>query len=255
LLASLTKSEVDADKAPILKPHLERSLLSVTEEHGVLGVDAWKKGWVGVSLVNGRFSQAMTAPKITDLLFSFRDTAVAAIDIPIGLPITRPRECDSAARAFVGPRRSSVFPTPPKAALEAATFQEAIAACRRVLGVGLSQQSYALGPKILEVALIAVAGDKIIEVHPEVCFRAMAGRVLAFSKSSWAGMRERLKLLAEADIELPGDLGMANEVGPADVIDAAAAAWSARRYLRGEAMSVINPPELSRDGRQITIWY
>jgi predicted RNase H-like nuclease len=102
---------------------------------------------------------------------------------------------------------------------------------------------------------MAVAGDKLIEVHPEVCFRAMAGRSLAFPKSTWAGMTDRLKLLAGAEIELPADLGVANEVGPADVIDAAAAAWSARRYFRGEARSVIEVPEVFADGRQVTIWY
>jgi predicted RNase H-like nuclease len=119
----------------------------------------------------------------------------------------------------------------------------------------MSQQAYALAPKILEVALLAVVGDMLIEVHPEVSFRAMAGHPLAFAKSSWAGMKDRLKLLAEAGIELPADLGRANEVGPADVIDAAAAAWSARRYLRGEAQSVINVPEVFADGRSVTIWY
>jgi predicted RNase H-like nuclease len=227
----------------------------VAEQRSVLGVDAWKKGWVGVALVDGRFSEAKTAPKIADLLLAFPDAAVVAIDIPIGLPTNGPRACDASAAAFVGPRRSSVFPTPPRAALEAATFQEALVACRRVLGVGLSQQAYALAPKILEVALIAVVGDRIIEVHPEVCFRAIAGRALPFPKSSWAGMKDRLSLLAEAEIDLPAELGLANEVGPADVIDAAAAAWSARRYLLGEADSVIKVPEIFADGRQVTIWY
>jgi predicted RNase H-like nuclease len=230
-------------------------LLGVAGPDSVLGVDAWKKGWVGVSVVDGRFSVALIAPKIAELLYAFPNAAVAAVDIPIGLPTNLPRACDAAAAAFVGPRRSSVFPTPPRAALEAATFHDALIASRRVLGIGISQQSYALGPKILEVALIAVVGDRIIEVHPEVCFRAMAGRALAFPKSTWAGMKHRLDLLAGAGIVLPADLGVANAVGPADVIDAAAAAWSARRYLRGEAESVVNPPEVSAEGRQMTIWY
>jgi len=208
-----------------------------------------------VSVVDGRFSIAMTAPRIAELLRAFPNAAVAAVDIPIGLPTNLPRACDAAAAAFVGPRRSSVFPTPPRAALEAATFHDALIASRQVMGTGLSKQSYALGPKILEVALIAVAGDRIIEVHPEVCFRAMAGRHLAFSKSTWAGMKYRLELLAGAGIVLPADLGLANVVGPADVIDAAAAAWSARRYLRGEAECIMKPPEVSAEGRQMTIWY
>lgn len=225
------------------------------EPDSVIGIDAWKKGWVAVSLINGRFNEARTAPKIAELLLAFPDAAVAAVDIPIGLPINAPRACDAAAAAFIGPRRNSVFPTPPRAALEATSFHEALIACRRVLGIGLSQQAYALGPKILEVAQLAVAGDRIVEVHPEVCFKAMARSHLAFPKSTWAGMQQRLNLLARAGIELPPDLGIANEVAPPDVIDAAAAAWSAQRYLRGEANSVISVPEVFADGRQVTIWY
>jgi predicted RNase H-like nuclease len=221
----------------------------------VIGIDAWKKGWVGVALVKGEFSAARSAPKISNLLLAFPDAAVAGVDIAIGLPTNGPRACDAAAAAFVGPRRNSVFTTPPRVALEATTFAEALIACRRELGTGLSQQAYALAPKILEVASIAVVGDKLIEVHPEVCFRAMAGHALAFPKSSWAGMNLRLDLLAQAGIQLPADLGLANEVGPADVIDAAAAAWSARRYLQGEARSVIEVPEILAEGRQVTIWY
>jgi predicted RNase H-like nuclease len=93
-----------------------------------------------------------------------------------------------------------------------------------VLGIGLSQQAYAECPTILEVADMAVLGDRLIEVHPEVSFRAMAGHSLTFPKASWAGMQNRLKLLTEVDIDLPLDLGAANEVGAADMIDAAAAA-------------------------------
>src|SRR5438128_8363238 len=56
-------------------------------------------------------------------------------------------------------------------------------------------------------------------------------------------MKDRLSLLAEAEIDLPAELGPANEVGPADIIDAAAAAWSAQRYLLGEAGSVTRCPK------------
>jgi predicted RNase H-like nuclease len=73
------------------------SLLAAGRD-SVLGIDVWKKGWVGVSLVDGRFSVALTAPKIADLLSEFPDATVDAVDIPIGLPINRPRACDASAR-------------------------------------------------------------------------------------------------------------------------------------------------------------
>jgi predicted RNase H-like nuclease len=39
-----------------------------------------------------------------------------------------------------------------------------------------------------------------------------------------------------------------------DVLDAAAAAWSANRIAKGEAVSLPDPPE-SKDGLQVAIWY
>jgi predicted RNase H-like nuclease len=39
-----------------------------------------------------------------------------------------------------------------------------------------------------------------------------------------------------------------------DVLDAAAAAWTANRIATGQAMTLPDPPELS-DGLRICIWY
>jgi predicted RNase H-like nuclease len=47
-------------------------------------------------------------------------------------------------------------------------------------------------------------------------------------------------------------LGAAGDVPVADVLDAAAAAWSARRYAAGEAGSF--PPDAPRGAREV-IWY
>jgi len=109
---------------------------------------------------------------------------LVGIDIPIGLPREGVRAADTAARVFVGPRRSTVFPTPPRAALVAATYAEA----RQALP-SLSAQSFALGRKILEVE--ACLEDRVFEVHPEVSFAALASRQLRHSKRSWNGQMER----------------------------------------------------------------
>ena len=62
----------------------------------------------------------------------------------------------------------------------------------------------------------------------------MAGAPLADSKSTWAGAVTRRRLLAAQGIELPGDLGLAGQqVGVDDVLDAAAVAWTARRFAAG----------------------
>ncbi|GAA1817197.1 hypothetical protein GCM10009835_41460 [Planosporangium flavigriseum] len=47
----------------------------------------------------------------------------------------------------------------------------------------------------------------LYEVHPEVSFQAMAGKALPHPKHTWAGGSLRRRLLADAGIDLPGDLG------------------------------------------------
>jgi Protein of unknown function (DUF429) len=64
-------------------------------------------------------------------------------------------------------------------------------------------------------------------------------------------MTFRRQLLAEAGICLPDDLGSAGEkAAPDDVLDAAAAAWTALRVLRNQRPSP-NPPELFSGGLPI----
>jgi predicted RNase H-like nuclease len=155
----------------------------------------------------------------------------------------------------VGPRRSSVFPTPPRSVLEAASYQEALGVSRNLGLAGISKQSFGLALRILEVDEIARSDLRVLQVHPEVSFRAMAGQPLKYSKKSWNGASLRRLLLAQHDIVLPDDLGEAGLAPVDDVLDAAAAAWTADRLARGKAVSIPEPPEEVEDGRQAAIWY
>jgi predicted RNase H-like nuclease len=155
----------------------------------------------------------------------------------------------------VGPRRSSVFPTPPRSVLEAASYQDALDISRSLGAAGISKQSFGLAPKILEVDEIARSNDRVIEVHPEVSFCGMAGQPLKYSKKSWNGASMRRLLLAQHDIVLPENPGEAGLAPVDDVLDAAAAAWTADRLARGIATSLPRPPEQLPDGRLAAIWY
>ncbi len=221
----------------------------------MLGVDGCKKGWVGVSSdLHGYFGT--TIGELIAAADADGELDVIAIDIPIGLPTAGPRQADVLARQLVGKRASSVFATPVRAALLAATHAEASAISVAATGKGLSQQAYALRAKILEVGGWISSGDRsVIEVHPEVSFAAMAGRPLKFAKSTWAGSEERRRILANAGIEVFGDLGRAGAMaGSDDVLDAAAALWTARRYARHVAISHPDPPESFGDGHAAAIW-
>ena len=215
---------------PLRGPSPETSVL-------VAGVDGYRKGWVAVSLDPSGDVQVSTHPTFTEVL-SLR-AQVIAVDIPIDPPGLGARATDAGARAFVGPgRASSVFPTPPRASLEARTFAEANEIARTISGKGISQQAFALGRKILEVHALAEVDERVIEMHPEVSFRRLAGEVIPESKHTHEGLERRRALLTSAGIVLPGAV---RGVPEADLLDAAAGAWTAARYSRGDAQAF--PPE------------
>jgi predicted RNase H-like nuclease len=212
----------------------------------VAGVDGCQGGWVAIVVDDGRFTASRFEATFAQLLEALADVAAVGVDIPIGLPTEGARCADRAARAFVGPRRSSVFPAPPRAALVAPTYAEA-----RTILPSLSAQSFALRTKILEVE--TCLAERVFEVHPEVSFVALAGRHLLHSKRSWNGQLDRRRLLASAGIELPDEL-VAGQAAADDVLDAAIVAWSAARKARGEAATLPPDPPM-QDGRPVAIWY
>jgi predicted RNase H-like nuclease len=220
---------------------------------GVVGVDRYGRGWVAVRLVPGSgAADSFVGAELGELVRRVPDAACIAVDMPIGLPESE-RAADALARRFVGPRWPSVFATPPAEVLAAASYEEANEIAARLLGgKRISQQAWALRRTIAEVAEVAAADERVIEVHPEVSFRAMAGEPLAYAKTTWNGQAARRRALARAGIELPEELGEAGAVPVADVLDAAAAAWSARRYAEGRAASL---PEGAGVGERQVIWY
>ena len=110
---------------------------------------------------------------------------------------------DVEARLFLGSRRQSIFFTPVRAAVEAATHADATALSSQLTGSGISRQSHALAKKILEVEdWLPTAPCAVWEVHPEVSFALLIGRPARASKKTWAGMIERRQALAAAGINL-----------------------------------------------------
>lgn len=210
----------------------------------VLGIDACRGRWLAVALENGRFEGARLDADLAALVDAWPDVAAVGVDIPIGVPEVPTRAADRAARAFVGERRSSVFPTFPRVVLDAPTYEEAKALCVERGWPRPSLQSYGMRHRILEVAGLAAGDERVFEVHPEVSFRQLAGRPLA-PKTTGLGASERRAALAAAGIELP-DLPYPED----DVLDAAVAAWSAGRRARGRALPL---PGWHR-GRVGAIW-
>src|SRR4051812_37470827 len=223
----------------------------------VTGIDVWKGRWVAIVLRDGRYLRASVSARIGDLLDGLGEMAAVGIDMPIGLTSGRERRlADGEARAFVGPRGSTVFPTYPREVYLAASYAEARRVAVDLTSVSISSQAYALRERLLELESVAAARPEVHEVHPEVSFCAMAGgRHLAWPKRSWNGFNERLALLRGAGIELPAMIDEVGGAGIEDVLDAAAAAWSANRIARGQAGSLPREPRQHAAGRPLAIWY
>ncbi len=220
-----------------------------------LGVDAaGARGWVGVVIDDGGFVQSSIG-SLTDVIESAEPVATIGVDIPIGNLPGGGRLADREARGFVGPRGSSVFNAPPLESLAVGCYAEAN---RRLAATGhpkMSRQAWALGKRVIETDLLARSDDRVIEVHPEVSFRALAGNDVRWPKKTWNGQMLRRELLVRAGIEIPDALGDAGGVPADDVLDAAVVAWSARRYARGKALALPTTTEVDDTGRRLAIWY
>ena len=120
---------------------------------------------------------------ICDLLKAFPKANQVLIDIPIGLPWADVpiRPCDRLAREILGKsRKSSVFPVPCREALAASNLDSARRINKAYIGRSLGEQTWSISHKIGEMDrfLLADRGHRVTirEIHPEVCFWALADR-------------------------------------------------------------------------------
>lgn len=229
------------------------------------GVDGCRAGWLWLSQAVGAGS-LRSAPVLARLipdamaLADGAEAAITAIDIPIGLVDGRPRRCDQEARRRLGPRRSSVFPAPPRAVLEAHDHGDACRRARALDGRGVSVQTWNIVPKVRQVDALLRQQPALVsrfrEVHPELAFLAWnGGWPLAHGKRSREGRAERLALCEQ---DFPGAWEAIRgrfpraAVADDDILDALALLRSAGRLWRGEATVL---PELEPgDDQELDDW-
>jgi predicted RNase H-like nuclease len=209
----------------------------------VAGVDGCRSGWVVVTAqphLGGAITGVQLVAKIAEVIDALRagDLAAVAVDMPIGLPDGGVRVADVEARRRLGRKGSSVFPTPARALLGAATHADAVRLGRSIDGRGISVQTHNLLPRIAELADVVdrSLNDVLVEAHPESAFAVMAGAPLSSSKRAADGRAERLTLLADRFPDCSVLTVRLTGAAPDDVLDAAANAWTAQRWLAGEAV-------------------
>jgi predicted RNase H-like nuclease len=225
----------------------------------VLGVDGCRAGWVAFRVDVPSLTTSVELLALPEVLKKRPDElSCIAIDIPIGL-LDGPRACDKAARKLLGqPRGSSVFAAPCRATLGAQSHPEASSINQRGTERGLSRQAWGIVPKIKQVddAITPDCQQWVLEVHPEVCFWALnQRRPMKHKKKKKEGVADRIALLHRIFPQL--EMHLANRpraVGTDDLLDAAAAAWTALRWHRNEAQCVC-APEHDEKGLAVNIYY
>ncbi|WP_421693158.1 DUF429 domain-containing protein [Aestuariivirga sp.] len=222
----------------------------------VIGVDGCRGGWIAVRWGNSLSHHLCR--RFEDVLAL--DAIVIAVDMPIGFPESSGRTVEREVRARLGARKSSVFSVPARAAVMCEDYR---AACSANLLASdpprkLSKQIFHLFPKMREIYALMTPGlqARVFEIHPELAFWAMNGETpldhpkKTKGKSHDGGLALRCSLLSRAGFplpELPPDTYRRKDVGADDLLDACAAAWSARRIAEGRAIRF--PADPPRDAR------
>ena len=229
------------------------------------GLDGCKPGWIAIYKgLNEREIQSGVVARIEELFAVLEELSVVAIDIPIGLTESGPRQCDRLARRAIGPRASSVFPAPIRAVIDALTYTDASRISRERQDCGISQQSFAIYPKVRSVDEALRSNpqirDKVYEVHPEVCFRAWnGGAAMMHPKKTLTGGSDRLRLVSshfgENAFQSVRARHSRRDVADDDILDAFAALWTAERIAAGTARTLPEQPPVDTAGLPMRIVY
>ncbi len=182
----------------------------------ILGVDGCPSGWTVVSTEKPPNVQEMrfsfqVFPTIKNLMTAIKDIDLLLIDIPIGMLsgernsggknefFTRP--CDIEARKKLKwPRSSSIFNPPCREALYMEKYSAANELNKKLLGKGLSKQSWNISDKIRELDRFLQKypekNEIIKESHPEIVFWALNGKKpMQYNKAKKKGKAERMKVI------------------------------------------------------------
>ena len=231
------------------------------------GADGCRAGWFAIALtMNGQW-QTEVFPDIAELWEKYQKASLILVDIPIGLKEkgAEERRCDKDARKLLGPpRATSVFRVPCRKAVYAATYEEASAINFQITERRLSRQTWGICPKIRQVDSLlltdASARVRLKEIHPEICFWALAGRPMQHNKKRAEGFDERIKVLqsyhsaTEEIVQHSLQNYRRQEVAKDDILDALVAAITAFAGLNA-LVSVPDPPESDEGGLPMQMLY
>lgn len=171
-----------------------------------VGVDGCKKGWVVVNITEDDF-EIEIIDSIEKVYLRYADSHSIIVDMPIGLPeSTSDIRPEKEARKILGSRACCVFNVPCRQAVYEYDYPSANEINKKVLGKGLSKQSFSIFNKIREIDeflnMFPNAKNRIVESHPEVCFAILNSKgnfpePIYENKKTQEGMSKRLELLSK----------------------------------------------------------
>lgn len=215
----------------------------------VAGIDRWRGGWIVAEHADDSL-RLFAAAEIHEVIDRLAECTAVAIDMPIALAVTGRRAAEGELRASLGSSARSVFTSPTRAAVEALSQSEATEVNRDHDGPGISAQAFGLFASIRELRahLGTPTTQHWHETHPESAFAAMNDGTPLSAKRSAKGVAERLAHLRRWFPAIDDSLLQSPARVPVDdVLDAIAAAWSAKRIADGTA-TLFGDPGLDDQG-------
>jgi predicted RNase H-like nuclease len=234
----------------------------------IAALDGCKDGWL-IAITDRWPSenpvQLLYASDFASCLKKTSACSAVLVDMPIGLPSgSEERSCDAEAREFLSGGSSSVFRTPPRSVLQAATPEEFQRQYRAIVGKGAGLPVWGIVPKLLEVdrklSDSVALQERVYEFHPELAWRRLAGRKLN-SKHSAVGLLQRLSALDRAHPDWLGDaheLNLSKGVQLDDVLDAVVGLSVAQAIVDGTTPArrfPVSQPPVDDRGLRMEIWY
>ena len=165
--------------------------------------------WLAVAYTEEGYDHAAVLEGVGELWTRYEESAQRiAVDVPIGLEAAQsPRPNERAARELLGERGHVVVPAPVREAARKQRYRTAARVHERKTGGGLSRDAFERARLVSAMdeflAAIDEARPVFLEAHPELCYRAFAGEPMAHEPDVAAGYAERMRTLAEFDVDAP----------------------------------------------------
>lgn len=210
-------------------------------EDRYVGVAHRAGSWLAVAFTASGYEETTVFEGIGECWARYEeDTSLILVDVPVGLvesgdPV---RRCDGLARSVLGPRSGAVFDPPVREATRKRRYSAANRVHERKTDEPLSEAAFessdaiAMCDELLQE--VPEAATIVRSTHPELCFRAFAGKPLEHGPATAAGYAERMRTLAKHDRDAPpvvqkvAGATSGHDLPVAAVLDAVVFAYTAR---------------------------